>query len=122
MSGFISEQLERFIRDELETVPHLEALIVLWNSRPRAWSAEEIAEEIYVSNEAAQVILEDLRSKNMAVRDDQSWSFNLNYPRSSLIEELEKAYRRHLVKIATMIHSKASPSARAFARAFKLWR
>jgi hypothetical protein len=31
-----------FFLDRIDSVPHLEAVILLWNSRPVGWSAEDL--------------------------------------------------------------------------------
>ena len=38
----------RFIHEHIDSVPHLEALILLWNSRPVGWTCDELASRLYV--------------------------------------------------------------------------
>ena len=52
--------VDQFLRDHIDTVPHLEALLLLWNSRPKEWSVEEMAKGLFLPPEAAKEILEDL--------------------------------------------------------------
>jgi len=51
--------------------------------------------------------------------EEERYSFDPNFRQGSLMEELDRTYRRELVRISRMIHSKASPAVREFARAFK---
>lgn len=37
-----------FIRQSIDSVPHLEALMLLWNSRPAGWTPEELATRLYI--------------------------------------------------------------------------
>ena len=52
--------VDQFLRDQIDTVPHLEALLLLWNSRPKPWSIEDMAKGLFLAKEAAQEILCDL--------------------------------------------------------------
>jgi hypothetical protein len=36
----IGKEVDQFILVEIDSVPHLEALLLLWNSKPRKWSLE----------------------------------------------------------------------------------
>lgn len=112
-----------YILERIDSVPHLEAIILLWNSRPVGWSADELASRLYVPPEKTAELLQDLvrqqfvqqisgtppRFSYLARNDDQNeWMFRV-----------DAAYRREIVRISTMLHSKTSPSVREFARAFR---
>jgi len=50
-SSISEEEVYTFVLDEIETVPHLEALLLLWNSRPQPWTIENLSKRLYVSTE-----------------------------------------------------------------------
>ena len=112
-----------FILEYIDSVPHLEALVLLWNSRPVGWTCEDLASRLYLPPEKVRDLLRDL------VRLQLIAESNLSYPRYSYLARsedqnetmrlIDEAYRRDLVRISTMIHSKASSSVREFARAFR---
>lgn len=113
-----------FILENIDSVPHLEALVLLWNSRPVGWTREELASRLYVPPEKVDNLLADLVRLQFLVKSSGTPSkFSYN-PRSEdqneMMRLVDSAYRRDLVRISTMIHSKASPSVREFARAFRL--
>jgi DNA-binding IclR family transcriptional regulator len=119
----IPQQVLQFIAQQIDTVPQLECLLLLHQHDNRAWLPEEIAARIYISRETAQGILEALvRRKLVSVEDDPSrYRFTPSEAGShALVAEVANTYQRHLVPIATFIHSKASASVREFARAFDL--
>jgi predicted ArsR family transcriptional regulator len=60
--------VDQFILDKIDSVPHLEALLLLWNSRPAEWSAEELAKRLYVDRSLARKLLEDLTREEIVVR------------------------------------------------------
>jgi DNA-binding MarR family transcriptional regulator len=111
-----------FILENIESVPHLEALVLLWNSRPVGWASEELASRLYVSAERAAQVLRDLVRRQLIAESPGSPPRYSYLPRSEkqdeLLASLDSAYRKDLVRISTMIHSKASSGVREFARAF----
>jgi predicted ArsR family transcriptional regulator len=118
----ISKDVEQFILDEIDTVPHLEALLLFWNKRPQEWSLEEMAKALYVSPEATRPILADLERRGLVALTENNCFLYRSSHRDSVVEALDKTYRREVVRISNMIHSKPSASLREFARAFRLKR
>ena len=112
-----------YILEKIESVPHLEAVILLWNSRPVGWTAEELASRLYVPADKTADILQDLIRQQFIQQTPGSPSRFSYLPRSEEQNEwmfrVDTAYRREIVRISTMLHSKASPSVREFARAFR---
>lgn len=100
-------------------MPHLEALLLFWKHRPHPWSMEEMAHSLYISVEATHAILQDLKQRGMVTLEGECYSYDPGFRHGSLMEDLDRTYRRELVRISRMIHSKASPAVREFARAFK---
>jgi predicted ArsR family transcriptional regulator len=119
-------QVDRFIIEQIDSVPQLEALLLLFNSQPKTWSADEMAKSLYVRNEAASKILESLLLRNLiAVCPGGTNLFFYspgNHGRNSLLEAVDAIYRKEVVRISSIIHSKGSPSVRDFARAFRIKR
>jgi hypothetical protein len=115
-------EVDRFLQERIETVPHLEALLLLWNSRPKTWSADAIADALYVPPDAARAILDDLVRQNLiAVSVSSAGYFYESEPaRDNLAALVDLAYRHELIRITRLIHSKPSAAIREFARAFRL--
>lgn len=118
----LKKQVDQFILDEIDSVPHLEALLLLWNSRPKQWSADEMSKALYLESDATQLILRDMQNRGFASSESNLFSYLPNPDRDQLIDSLDRIYRREVIRVSTMIHSKASPAVRAFARAFRLKR
>jgi DNA-binding MarR family transcriptional regulator len=118
----LSKEVDQFILQEMDTVPHLEALLLLWNSRPKEWTAEEMAHALYVAPATAHAILQRLARRGLIVNreDPESYHYeSVSAKRDRLIEAVEAAYRRDLVRISRMIHAAAGPAIRDFAEAFR---
>lgn len=117
------QQVDRFIVDEIDSVPQLEALLLFWNNRPRVWSSESMAKALYVSSEVAWEILKRLAQRRLiSQREENAEEFALNAEtpeQQDLLASLDRIYRRELVRISNMIHAKASRGVRDFADAFR---
>lgn len=117
--------VDRFIREKIETVPHLEALLLLWETRPKSWPVSELAERLFVDEGVALRIVRDLSLAKLANSADGDGAFC--YPAAAewsdrLIQAVAETYKKELVRITNLIHSKASVSVREFARAFEFGR
>lgn len=116
-----NKEVDEFILAQIDTVPHLEALLLLWNNRPKQWTVEEMANALYVSFGVARNILQGLTRRGLLV---SSYGFPALYRYESgkwddLVQSVDAAYRRDLIRISRMIHSKAAPGIREFAQAFR---
>lgn len=116
-----------FILEKLDTVPHLEALMLLWNSRPVGWTCAELGSRLYIPLDKVHDLLRDLVRMQLVAESSTepprycylSKTSEQGTPeQDELMRMVDKAYREDLVRISTMIHTKASPAAREFARAF----
>jgi hypothetical protein len=112
-----------FILENIDSVPQLEALVLLWNSRPVAWSCEELASRLYLPAEKVSNLLQELVRQQLVAKLDsspQKYSyFAASDEQNEMMRMVDSAYRHDLVRISTMIHSKTSPGVREFARAFR---
>jgi hypothetical protein len=116
-------EVDAFILAEIDTVPHLEALLLFWTTRPRLWSVQEIAATLYIEPAAAEALLEALRRRSFIAPSAgavECFGYSsLSGEHDRLMAALEIAYKRDLIRISRMIHSKAPTSVKEFARAFR---
>ena len=115
------KNVDEFILERIDGVPHLEALLLIWNQRPKTWTVDEIANALYVHADVSRKILEDLRQQSLIAQgQDQYFYEEQSEEKNKLMQAVDKTYRSELVRISTMIHAKASPALRDFARAFRI--
>ena len=112
--------VEKFILEEIDTVPHLEALLLLWNNRSRQWTLPAMAKAIYISTDETKLVLSDLERRGFAVATGEDCFQYRSSDRDTVLEQVDAVYRQHIVRISTLIHSKPAASLREFARAFRL--
>ena len=112
-----------FILKHIDSVPHLEALVLLWNSRPVGWTCEELASRLYIPPEKVNDLVRDLVRLQLIADSPTSprkYSYHAqSEDQNEMMRQVDAVYRCDLVRISTMIHSKASPAVREFARAFR---
>jgi hypothetical protein len=117
-----TERVDRFISEYIDTVPHLEALLLVWKKRQKSWSIDDMAAQLYVPVEHAGKILRDLSSRGFLLEVDSPaarFQYASSEEQDARIAEVEMIYRRDLIRISRMIHAKAPSALRAFARAFR---
>ncbi len=114
----------KFILENLDSVPHLEALMLLWNSRPVRWTCEELASRLYISPETVNGLVRDLVGLRLVTESRDSGPKYSYFPQSedqdNMMLLVDAAHRRDLIRISTMIHSKTLSPVHEFARAFRI--
>jgi len=122
-SGPDKAEVYAFIFEKIDSVPHLEALLLLWETRPKQWTPGELAARLYVKEDAARRLLQELHRESLiAVVPGETERYLCESPspeRNALIGAVADTYRREVIGVSTLIHSKGSASVRDFARAFR---
>src|SRR6185312_8191889 len=84
------QQVDQFILEEIESVPHLEALLLIWNNRPKPWSVEEMAAALYVPPETAGAILQLLQQSGFVTSESDRYMYDPASTRNGLLQELDR--------------------------------
>lgn len=116
----LPDDIARFIAEHIDSVPHLETLLLLWETAPQVWTAEELARRLYVPTGAVALVLDDLVAKRWISQRDTRHVFDPATPDLALIERLARSYRGNLLSVARAIHAKPTSALMDFARAFRL--
>lgn len=118
------QEVLQFILERLETVPHLEAALLIWQNQSVEWTADLLASRIYVSSARGRSILEDLARQGMLRKREPDGEVFMYDPawdaERGMLPRIADLYRRQLVRVTKLIHSKGSSSVREFARAFQI--
>lgn len=113
----------QFIREKIDTVSHLEALLLLWSTRKSVWKVEDVAKRIYLPPEAARLLLGELADSGIIADAPGVLNAYLCDPSpelNELIAHVDALYRRNIVAVSRMIHDKPSAALRQFADAFRV--
>jgi DNA-binding MarR family transcriptional regulator len=119
----IPDHVMRFIAENIDSVPQLEALLLLSEHPDRTWNAEQVALRIYVHSDKAESLLAALHRRRLIERREDladSYQFSAADEARRLVAEVNGSYRANVVVLTRFIHENASASVREFARAFDL--
>jgi len=115
-------EVDRFILTSIDSVPHLEALLLLWQNPSEPWTVDGVAKRLWIDREDARSILYDLTRNqflSVIVAELEQYTYRTDPGNDRILRGLAEIYRQDMVRISTMIHAKPSSSVRAFARAFR---
>jgi DNA-binding IclR family transcriptional regulator len=116
----IPRDVAAFLARHIDSVPQLEALLLLWESAGQAWPAPELQARLYIQPETVQAILAGLVGSGLVELTADGYRFPPESPQAGLVSRVAAVYRSRLVEVAGLIHSKASLGLREFARAFRI--
>lgn len=109
--------------EEIDSVPELEALLLLRQYRSNSWTAIELAKRLYIDAEQTRALLNELSRKQLVQftsEEPEAYRYQPRSPKTdALIARVEAVYRHEIVRISTLIHAKPSAAIRDFARAFR---
>jgi hypothetical protein len=112
--------LQNFIVRHIDSIAQIEALLLLRRHAPDTWDVPSTARRLYVSEQEASEILENLCEDGLLQCDAGIYRFACRTPEAErLVERLAEAYAGNLIAVTNIIHGKPR-RIREFANAFKL--
>lgn len=121
----ISEDLKKFIREEIQTVFRLEVLLFLHRDRPKSFSVEAVADELGFEYDIAQEHLAALVENGILTSEADKSRFRYgpaNERVKELVDQLALVYPTQRVLILSLILSERPDKVRVFTEAIKLLR
>lgn len=123
--GDISEEVKRFLLEKIDLIAQWEGLLTLQAKPEKAWAVEEVAQNLYISVPETARLLADLEARAMitSVRTPSQLAYRYQPCTAELdmvIKRAAELYRRSLIPITDIIHSKSRSRAQEFANAFKI--
>ena len=119
----LPESVKRLIAESIDSIPELEAILLMREDRGHQWTAAEAGQRLYVSTTVAGHILRVLAGRGFLSRKGENFRYEPASPElDGVVAALAACYSRALVDVTTLIHSKPSASVRQFADAFRLRR
>ena len=120
----LPDSLRAFVSEHIHSLVELEALLLLFNHRDRAWSASDIARELRIARSSPQRELDGLCARGIVQctgGNDPVYRFT---PGNSQIEatiaQLATVYPERRVSIIGLIFSKPADKLKTFADAFRI--
>ena len=120
----ISQDVRTLIIERIDSVVHLELLLLLHANAGRAWTAADVAQELRIDASWAAGQLGELAARGLlAPAADQPGAFRYAPGSPELdaaVTQLAKDYTERRVTVITLIFSKPVDKLRSFADAFRL--
>jgi Mn-dependent DtxR family transcriptional regulator len=118
----IPADVRRFLLAVIESVPHLEALLLLRADPQASWDSDAMAARLYIDEPSASRLLTDLQRHRLVQHETGHWRFDARDAEiARIVDRLAGVYARHVVEVAELIHSTSDRKAQRFADAFR-WR
>jgi hypothetical protein len=115
----VPADLRDFILRHIDSVAHLEALLLLRAAPETAWEAPVVAARLYISAEQAGEVLAQLCDERLLVCENGLYRYGGQPPEHiAMIDRLADSYAKQLIPITNLIHGKPR-RIRQFADAFK---
>jgi hypothetical protein len=126
MSNWISEEVQRFLVDNIDSIAELEALLFLREHRDQSWSCSSVAERIYSSEEVTGSLLVKLTNKGLITADGAppaTFRYGSHkHEMARLIDQLAETYAKYLVPVTNLVHKKSHRNIEGIADAFNFKR
>jgi hypothetical protein len=111
----------QFIHQHIESVAQLEVLIYVREHADHAVTPLELANTLALTAEMSSAILADLARRNLAVKQDPGFRYQVaTSENDDVIESLVEYYRTHRIAVTSAIYSKPLHKVKTFADAFRL--
>ena len=117
----ISERVKRFIREQIQTVPELEVLLLLHREQSRPFTLAEVANELGLENDTVREQLTALEAIGLIKTNLEKSQYRYhpaNPTLASIVDRLAVAYPQHRVLILSAILAEKPNKVRRFVEAF----
>lgn len=121
----ISAGLKKFIKEQIQTAPKLEVLLLLHCQQSRSFTVEEVADELGFDIDTAHEQLTALQTRGLieSTADNATYHYHpADSTLASTVDRLAVAYRKQRVSILSAILAEEPDKHRRFVEAFKLVR
>ena len=121
----ISEGVKTFIREQIQTVPKLEVLLLLHREQSRPFTLAEVANELGFETDTAQEQLTALEAIGLIEtnKDKSKYRYHPGNPTTGeIVDRLAIAYPKQRVPILSAILAEDPNKVRRFVEAFKVVR
>lgn len=115
--------IRRFILTSVDSIPHLEAILLLRYNPKTEWDDRTLAQRLFITEKKAGELLTDLHKAGFlsVKKTDQPvfWYNPVSPDLREIMDKLSEIYSRNLIEVTHLIHSKINKHAQQFGDAFR---
>jgi hypothetical protein len=123
-NGAITKEAGDFLTRHIDSVAHLELLLLLYGDKDREWSADGIARELRVERGWAVARLKEFAASGIA-RESAPQTYRYaprNDKLHAAVQAVTNAYAERRVAVIDFIYAKPLANLRVFAESFRIRR
>ena len=115
----IPDDITQFILADIDSVALLEALLLLRANAHESWTVQAVAQRLYITDQETALLLAKLCEKRLLVLCSNQPLQYQYWPGSpelaQIVDQVAETYRKHLVWVTNLIHSKPQKRRRKLA-------
>lgn len=123
MTSIIPRDVGLFILNRIDSIVHLEAVLLLRESPDLWWECKQVADRLYITEEDCGPVLDGLCRQSLLICIREPRPVYRYKPDTGdlreMVDRLAYYYSRHLVLVSNLVHTKGQMRMEQFARAFK---
>ena len=120
----IPDDVRRFLMRHIDSIAHLEALLLLRENHTVSWLVPAVAARLYLTPEEVAPLLGRLAADGFLTATDSpatEYRYGPSTPElAAITDRVAMEYAKHLVPITKLVHEKPRMRVQEFADAFKL--
>jgi len=119
----IPEETQRFLADHVASAEELDALMMLYSQRDRAWTCEALSQALFSVPQSAARTLERLEERGLAQSAGGSppaWRYAATGTADGRIATLAEVYRANRAAVIKHLFERRADPVRSLADAFRL--
>lgn len=121
MQDPIPPDIQDFVLRHIDSIAHMEALLMLWREASQGWQPDAVAARLYIPVSNAEAVLERLAALGLLRKESGRFHCDCASPQThEMVARLAGLYASHLIPITNLIHAKRENRIQQFADAFKL--
>jgi DNA-binding MarR family transcriptional regulator len=117
----VPDDVRDYILNHIDSIVQLEALMLLRAHPAECWDAAKMARRLYVSEPDVSNAVGRLVNDGVVNLEQDTFTYRPSPDIQALIDRVAATYRRHLIPVTNLIHTKPSRISQ-FADAFKFRR
>jgi hypothetical protein len=124
VDDLIPDDVRQFIFSFIESVAHLEGLLLLRADPQAAWRVDQVAGRLYIDKRQAAEVLAHLSANGfLNATGNQVPAYSYRPASAELAQTVDRVadyYSKYLIPMTNLIHSRPKPKIQQFADAFRL--